>query len=610
MPAYDTGPVLPAVSLRELVGRSDLGLRQVGGPRRDVAISLVHTSEMDDPLPYLLGGELILSAGVRFPGPDGSDAAPHGDLRGGAGGGAGDASGGASPPWDRYVARAVEGGAAALGFGLAPVHDETPRSLVEACDRHGLPLLEVPRGTRFASVERAVWQALTEARHRELRRVAEAQASLATAAARPDPVPAVLRQTARRLDAWAVLLDADGAELHAAGRRPPAAAREALVSLAAALGPRRTGPVPGTLPGAGAGAGPSAAAAHGAGAGSRTGSRTGHGPGTGAGPGAAAGADAGAAPLSASGTAAGLQLAVYALPGPVSGRARPALGVVSRRREPADGTIAGVAAVLLSLLTGPRHRAAGLPARSALVRLLLGGPPEDAAALLHPGRWQVVRARRRGPHRPYGTGTGTGTGTAAAPPGTPTSTPGPPAADALAADALGDALGTALVDRTGDGGVRALLPEEGAGAAVAELPGWTIGVSAPAGPADLAAADLQAERALRRAVADRRPLVRHRPQDAGLTALLPAEEAAAAAAGLLAPLAGAPSLLETLRTWLSLHGSWDRTAVALGVHRNTVRKRIARTGELLDADLNDADVRTELWLALRCLPAQPPPHPR
>ncbi|PLW73819.1 hypothetical protein C0036_05200, partial [Streptomyces sp. DJ] len=88
------------------------------------------------------------------------------------------------------------------------------------------------------------------------------------------------------------------------------------------------------------------------------------------------------------------------------------------------------------------------------------------------------------------------------------------------------------------------------------------------------------------------------------------EESAAAAAGLLAPLSGAPALLETLRTWLSLHGSWDRTAVALGVHRNTVRKRIARTGELLDADLGDADVRTELWLALRCLPAQPPPHPR
>ncbi|MGW0937533.1 helix-turn-helix domain-containing protein, partial [Streptomyces sp. NPDC002666] len=56
---------------------------------------------------------------------------------------------------------------------------------------------------------------------------------------------------------------------------------------------------------------------------------------------------------------------------------------------------------------------------------------------------------------------------------------------------------------------------------------------------------------------------------------------------------------ETLRCWLSLHGSWDRTAVALSVHRNTVRQRIARCGVLLGTDLDDMDVRTELWLALR-----------
>ncbi|MYU17336.1 PucR family transcriptional regulator, partial [Streptomyces sp. SID8361] len=51
--------------------------------------------------------------------------------------------------------------------------------------------------------------------------------------------------------------------------------------------------------------------------------------------------------------------------------------------------------------------------------------------------------------------------------------------------------------------------------------------------------------------------------------------------------------------WLSLHGSWDRTAVALEVHRNTVRQRIARAEALLDVDLGDADVRMELWFALK-----------
>ncbi|MDC0773414.1 helix-turn-helix domain-containing protein, partial [Streptomyces sp. HD] len=82
-----------------------------------------------------------------------------------------------------------------------------------------------------------------------------------------------------------------------------------------------------------------------------------------------------------------------------------------------------------------------------------------------------------------------------------------------------------------------------------------------------------------------------------LTDLLSPDAAEAHARALLAPLT--PPLTETLRTWLSLHGSWDRTAVALSVHRNTVRQRIARCAALLDTDLDDPDVRMELWFALR-----------
>ncbi|WP_181768976.1 helix-turn-helix domain-containing protein, partial [Streptomyces albidus (ex Kaewkla and Franco 2022)] len=67
----------------------------------------------------------------------------------------------------------------------------------------------------------------------------------------------------------------------------------------------------------------------------------------------------------------------------------------------------------------------------------------------------------------------------------------------------------------------------------------------------------------------------------------------------LAPLDGRPELVETLRMWLSLNGSWDRTAVALEVHRNTVRQRVARIGELLGHDLAEQDVRMELWFALK-----------
>ncbi len=65
-----------------------------------------------------------------------------------------------------------------------------------------------------------------------------------------------------------------------------------------------------------------------------------------------------------------------------------------------------------------------------------------------------------------------------------------------------------------------------------------------------------------------------------------------------------------LRTWLGENGSWDATAKALGLHRNSVRRQINALAELLDTDLNQAQVRAELWFALQYVdepPAAPGP---
>ncbi|MFE5794194.1 PucR family transcriptional regulator ligand-binding domain-containing protein [Streptomyces sp. NPDC056503] len=462
-------PPAPPVPLAALLARRELGLRLLAGPD-DVALHWVHTSEMEDPYPYLLGGELLMTAGVQLPDPA------------------------------RFVERVVEAGAAALGFGVTPVYDTVPAELVEACVRHGLPLIEVPPRTPFTAVARALWRLMAEARLNELRRVTEAQQSLATAAARPAPVPAVLGALASRLGGRAVLYGPDGSESAAAGREPAPEAARALAELAGVVGPRPGGPA------------------------------------------------------SASGEGGGLKLAAYAL----GGGDGLTLGVATERRDPGDHTVVGVAVVLLSLLTAP-HRAADVSVRDgALTRLLLGAPAAEAAAALSPGPWTVVHARGGD--------------------GTP-----------FAAATLAAALGTDLVDAGPT--VRLLLPPD---APATAQPGWTLGVSAPADAAGLPAADAQAGRALRRAEAARTPLVRHRVN--GLAGLVDPAEAAAHARVLLAPLGEARA--ETLRTWLSLHGSWDRTAAALGVHRNTVRQRIARCAVLLDRDLDDPDVRMELWFAL------------
>lgn len=469
--------------LAALLAREDLALRQVAGPSGPGAVvHWVHTSEMADPYPYLLGGELLLTAGVHIP-----EAAGSGTY------------------FDDYVSRIVAAGGAALGFGLAPVHDTVPRALMAACDAYQLPLLEVPPQTTFSGVARAVWQLMARARLAELRRVTEAQQSMAAAAARPDPVPSILRRLARGVGGRAVLYGPEGAEIAGAGREPEGAVERALAALAQVV--------------------------------------TGRGSST------------------ATDTVSGTHLAAYALG---SGQGF-VLGVAAPQREPGDHTIASVAAVLLSLLTGEHRSGTGADRSSALVRLLLGSTPPAVAPLLGAGEWLVVHAR-----------------------------PAARTPDAVAASALGAALGSPLVDVAKDV-VRVLVPAE---REPGPQPGWTLGVSAAVAPEAWPAADTQAARALARARATRTALVRHGTR-AALADLVPQDEATAHARALLAPIAGIPALIETLRTWLSLHGSWDRTAVALSVHRNTVRQRIARCTALLETDLDDPDVRMELWFALK-----------
>lgn len=60
-----------------------------------------------------------------------------------------------------------------------------------------------------------------------------------------------------------------------------------------------------------------------------------------------------------------------------------------------------------------------------------------------------------------------------------------------------------------------------------------------------------------------------------------------------------PDLIATLATYLHNNGSVETTAAALGIHRHTLRNRVAKISQLLDQDLTAADTRSELWLALK-----------
>jgi purine catabolism regulator len=83
-------------------------------------------------------------------------------------------------------------------------------------------------------------------------------------------------------------------------------------------------------------------------------------------------------------------------------------------------------------------------------------------------------------------------------------------------------------------------------------------------------------------------------------------EAGALAAATLAPLTAHDSehgthLVETLRAWLDNDCSHESCARALGVHRHTVRTRLAVVERELGGDLSAFATRAELWAALRVL---------
>ena len=60
-----------------------------------------------------------------------------------------------------------------------------------------------------------------------------------------------------------------------------------------------------------------------------------------------------------------------------------------------------------------------------------------------------------------------------------------------------------------------------------------------------------------------------------------------------------PELLRSLEAFIERNGQWERAARDLYCHRHTLRYRIRRIEELTGRDLNQAQDRIELWLALR-----------
>jgi len=181
------------VRVRELLDVPDLRLRlltDVTG--MDRAIRHVYTTDLPDPSRYLTPGDLVLTGLIwcRVPG----DA-------------------------DRFVSALVRAGVSALGAGeaLGAVPDE----VVQACGRHGLPLLAVPAEVSFAAVTDEVGRRLSGDRATEMTRVLGRRRLLLSAVAEGAGLDAMFRLMSRELGAECWLLTGLGRVVGGTGTSLP-----------------------------------------------------------------------------------------------------------------------------------------------------------------------------------------------------------------------------------------------------------------------------------------------------------------------------------------------------------------------------------------------------
>ncbi|MFJ3658153.1 PucR family transcriptional regulator [Streptomyces nigra] len=552
-------------TLASLVHHSALKLTvRAGADRLDVPVRWAHVSELADPVPYMEGGELLLITALQL------DAEDPEAMR-------------------RYVRRLAAAGVVGLGFAVGVNYEEIPKALIDAADEEGLPLLEVPRRTPFLAISKAVSAAIAAEQYQAVTAGFAAQRELTRQALTSGP-EGLLAALASQVNGWAALYDASGAVVATA---PEWAGRRA-ARLTADVERLRERPAPASSV-VGGPENEDRVELHSLGTGRR--------------PRAAL----------AVGTAA-------------------ALGTAER--------YAVHSAIALLTLTTERSRslqAAEQRVGAAVLRMLLAGQPDHARAVAGglygglldaPFRVIVAEAAPVSAARVVDSGTRVALTKASA------------AALVVAADA-GDPLGALtevvesaaarageavlvvpetetgrLVVLASDGGAAvAACGEYAAGleaaraGAVPEQPAGdqdelVVGLSAPAGPIAAAAAYKQAEQALSVARRRGRVCVEHEQLASGSVLPLLADDAVRAFAdGLLRALhehdaTGRGDLVASLRAWLSRHGQWDAAAADLGVHRHTLRYRMRRVEEILGRSLDDADVRMELWLALKATSAE------
>ncbi len=114
-----------------------------GSDAAEAPVRWVHISELEDPTPWLSGGELMLTTGIPL---------------------------GSAAKQRAFIRLLADSNLAGLGFGTGFSHDKLPKALVEEARKRDFPLFEVPYSTPFIAITEKAFARLVNEQYEVLQR--------------------------------------------------------------------------------------------------------------------------------------------------------------------------------------------------------------------------------------------------------------------------------------------------------------------------------------------------------------------------------------------------------------------------------------------------------
>jgi purine catabolism regulator len=178
------------LTVGELLGIPGLELNPAAGQAGlSNAIRWVHVSELEDPTPWLKGGELLLTTGMGV---------------------------GTTPAAQRaYLGRLTKAGLSGIGFGTGFSFRKVPKALIDAAERASFPLFEVPYPVPFIAITEAVFTRLVAEQYDLLSRSLDAEHTMTKGVLEGEGVEGIVAALTRAVHGWAILLDLHGSPIAA-----------------------------------------------------------------------------------------------------------------------------------------------------------------------------------------------------------------------------------------------------------------------------------------------------------------------------------------------------------------------------------------------------------